>query len=393
MNTPVLRSTLRACANLRVAGIAGLCIVALSSLAPPPATAAPQEAARDGTMIAYDDATVLDSQTGLMWTRGDNGASIDWYAAQRYCAQLRHAGYADWRLPTAQELTTLFPPAKSKNQAQSTISKLLALTGTHLWSEKSLYEPALGTEPVANYLNTTKNGKLDIAPKHRAELSATDLKLWQNLRALAVRDTRPIQASKQSEPFGKRVDRFRSRAGALTTAKTLPIPLQQALSDGLLADDTRAAMRVTADTQLRAAATASIQRLLYPEWLPADASTLNIKSDTSSHREAASNWTAQWRQSGRWFQVTANRQKIHVFTELRDRVQVATPTEKALSAWSNAREVLQFSENARLSQYDATRGYALVGLAPRHDTGAEGMVVLTDGDIISASFPQKGANL
>ena len=354
------------------------------------ATAAPQESARDGTLIAYDDATVLDSQTGLMWTRADNGTPIDWYGATRYCAQLRHAGHGDWRLPSAQELAMLLAPNKSKSAPSVALSTLLTVTGPNLWSSKSLYEPGHGTEPVAYYMNTAKNGKLEIAPKLRADLNAADPKLGRSLRVLAVRDARLPTGTLITEPFGKRVDRFRSRAGALTNAKNLPAPLQLALANGLLADDTRAAMRATTDNQLRSTAIAGLQLLIYPEWLPPDINALQIKSDTTSNRDTAPNWTAQWQQSGRWFQVAARGQKIHVFAELRERTQVVTPSEKVLSAWSTAREVVQFSENARLGQYEATRGYALVGLAPRPNE--EGVVLLTDGEIVAASYSARSNN-
>lgn len=350
------------------------------------AEAAPLESARDGSLIAYDDATILDTQSGLMWTRADNGISVDWYGAQRYCAQLRHAGYTDWRLPSTQELATLFPAPRPKAQAAASVSKLLTVSGTLLWSGQTLFEPAFGTEPVANVLNTTKGGKLEVAPKHRADLNSGDPKRWQNLRVIAVRSTHVQAVTQPSDPFNKRVDRFRSRAGALTTGKNLPASLQLALADGLLADDTRASMRASIDPQLRASATASLQRILYPEWISTDANALSFKSMAPLTQNAAPNWTAQWQQSGRWFQVTVKGQHIHVFTELREHGQVATPSEKALSAWSNAREVLQFSETARLRQYEATRGYALVGLAPRPDADLEGWVMLTDGDIVSASL-------
>ena len=355
------------------------------------ATAAPQEAARDGTYVAYDDNTVLDTQSGLMWTRADSGAPIDWYGAQRYCAQLRLAGHTDWRLPTAQELALLAPPTKAKNPATASVTKLLNLTGTAFWSTKTAYESGHGTEPIANYANMGKNGKIEIAPKFRADLNTGDAKLWNSLRALAVRDSG--SGNKQlADPFGKRVDRFRSRAGALTTAKNLPAQLHQSLADGLLADDTRAAMKVTNDTQLRSDATASLQLLLYPEWLPADPKAISIKSNISSNYATTSNWTAQWQQSGRWFQVTASQKQVHIFAESRDRAQIATPSEKALSAWSDAREILQFSESARLNQYEATRGYALVGLAPGKNAPTESFTLLTDGDIVSASFLRKIAN-
>ena len=45
-----------------------------------------------------------------MWARTDNGTDIDWPSADAYCEKLPLAGYSDWRLPTIDELETLYDP-------------------------------------------------------------------------------------------------------------------------------------------------------------------------------------------------------------------------------------------------------------------------------------------
>lgn len=54
-----------------------------------------------------NDGTVTDNVTRLMWQQQDDGQTRDWAAAKGYCQGLSLAGFADWRLPTAQELATV----------------------------------------------------------------------------------------------------------------------------------------------------------------------------------------------------------------------------------------------------------------------------------------------
>jgi hypothetical protein len=56
---------------------------------------------------AYDQQTVSDKQTGLMWQRttSDGGVTFDEGAA--YCEGLAYASHSDWRLPTRIELLSI----------------------------------------------------------------------------------------------------------------------------------------------------------------------------------------------------------------------------------------------------------------------------------------------
>lgn len=49
----------------------------------------------------------LDRATGLAWQREDDGVLRDWQDAAVYCADLEMGGYADWRLPSLDELTSI----------------------------------------------------------------------------------------------------------------------------------------------------------------------------------------------------------------------------------------------------------------------------------------------
>jgi hypothetical protein len=63
---------------------------------------------RDGRFIAYDNGTVLDTSTNLMWAAKDNGSNINWADAE---SNYRGGGYTDWRMPTQDELAGLYDGA------------------------------------------------------------------------------------------------------------------------------------------------------------------------------------------------------------------------------------------------------------------------------------------
>ena len=61
-----------------------------------------------GTFTAYDDGTVVDSATNLMWANRDNtSARITWEQARSYCQGYNAGSYTGWRMPTLSELATL----------------------------------------------------------------------------------------------------------------------------------------------------------------------------------------------------------------------------------------------------------------------------------------------
>lgn len=76
------------------------------------------EIGRDGRFIAYDNGTVLDTQTNLMWAANDNSSDINWADAKSYCDNYRGGGYMDWRMPTQEELAGLYDGSKSSPQVE-----------------------------------------------------------------------------------------------------------------------------------------------------------------------------------------------------------------------------------------------------------------------------------
>jgi len=56
------------------------------------------------------DGTITDSATGLMWSRTDSGAGLNWEDALAWIEQKNvetHLGHDDWRLPNAKELQSI----------------------------------------------------------------------------------------------------------------------------------------------------------------------------------------------------------------------------------------------------------------------------------------------
>jgi hypothetical protein len=90
----------------------------------------------DGRFTLYDDGTVLDARTGLMWAAKDNGANINWQNAKNYCENYRGGGYSDWRMPTRDELAGLYDKSKSYRAEHYSVhlAELIELTDCCQWA-------------------------------------------------------------------------------------------------------------------------------------------------------------------------------------------------------------------------------------------------------------------
>ena len=60
----------------------------------------------EGRFVDNGDDTITDTRQKVMWQKGDNGKEVTFEEAQEYCKTLRLGGYADWRLPNADERDT-----------------------------------------------------------------------------------------------------------------------------------------------------------------------------------------------------------------------------------------------------------------------------------------------
>jgi hypothetical protein len=107
------------------------------------------EIAKDGRFIAYDNETVLDTKTKLMWAAKDNGRNINWANAKKYCENYRGGGYTDWRLPTQNELEGLYggaKPYKTDCGFDVYLTKLIRLTCIFVWTSETF-----GSEAASFY--------------------------------------------------------------------------------------------------------------------------------------------------------------------------------------------------------------------------------------------------
>jgi hypothetical protein len=72
-------------------------------------------------LIDNGDGTIVDSDSGLLWTKKDSyadlGKCLTWQESLDYVEKLDTAGFADWRMPTIKELATLYDPTKENNMA------------------------------------------------------------------------------------------------------------------------------------------------------------------------------------------------------------------------------------------------------------------------------------
>jgi hypothetical protein len=85
----------------------------------------PKETKKDGEFTAYDDGTVLDTKTNLMWAARDNGIPLSWPKAKDYSGSYHGGGYTDWRLPTPDELKGLYDKDKTlKSRCQAAVDEL-----------------------------------------------------------------------------------------------------------------------------------------------------------------------------------------------------------------------------------------------------------------------------
>ncbi len=94
----------------------GIKVTETAAPSPPSATMYPSQRARlQPPIYAARESKVAgvfaDSTSGLLWTVKDNGADVGFPDANRYCSGLRLGGYSDWRLPTMNELSSLYDQA------------------------------------------------------------------------------------------------------------------------------------------------------------------------------------------------------------------------------------------------------------------------------------------
>ncbi len=99
---------------------------------------------QDDRFVTYDNGTVLDKKTNLMWAAKDNGKYISWQEAKNYCENYRGGGYTDWRIPTQDELAGLYDASKgywpscfSLGGSQVHLTRLIRLTCSAVYASET----------------------------------------------------------------------------------------------------------------------------------------------------------------------------------------------------------------------------------------------------------------
>jgi len=98
-----------------------------------------KEIKRDGRFIAYNNGTVKDTQTGLIWAAKDNGKDINWQDAKKYCENYKGGGCTDWRIPTIDELEGIYDsensyPTDCNNEWKVHTTKLIHISCWWVWA-------------------------------------------------------------------------------------------------------------------------------------------------------------------------------------------------------------------------------------------------------------------
>ena len=97
--------------------------------------------AADSRFVVQDDGSVQDTRTGLVWAPQDNGADITWTEALSYCRNYSLGKHQDWRMPTVEELATLYGASKKNKDEQDKHTVDLAtenirITAPWVWSDR-----------------------------------------------------------------------------------------------------------------------------------------------------------------------------------------------------------------------------------------------------------------
>lgn len=82
--------------------------------------------------------------TDLEWDKSDNGAQVNYEDARRLATACRVGGRVDWRLPTIDEVRTLYAPQNRSETPSGRvyhIARSIMLRSTWVWAESSNFEP------------------------------------------------------------------------------------------------------------------------------------------------------------------------------------------------------------------------------------------------------------
>jgi len=102
-----------------------------------PETVEVMEISHDDRFIAFNNGTVKETKTGLMWAAADNGEDITWDEGRKYCAGYEGGRFTDWRMPTQDELAGIYDPEKINHHGYS-VSKLINISACCPWPSNTM---------------------------------------------------------------------------------------------------------------------------------------------------------------------------------------------------------------------------------------------------------------
>ena len=76
----------------------------------------------DNNLVDNGDGTIIDTATGLMWSKSDSRKGMDWQSALAWVQQRNvenYLGYGDWRMPNAKELQSIVEYTRSPETTDS----------------------------------------------------------------------------------------------------------------------------------------------------------------------------------------------------------------------------------------------------------------------------------
>lgn len=162
------------------------------------------ESLEERRFIAFDNGTVLDKRTNLMWAAKDNGVNINWSSAKSYCENYRGGGYADWRMPTQNELAELFNAEKAQEvecggSANHLATELIHLTCWWAWGSETRGPDAtvFNFDHGRRYWNRQSQGSIVRAiPVRSGPSVASSPSAVRDPTTISTAETKPIDLSR-----------------------------------------------------------------------------------------------------------------------------------------------------------------------------------------------------
>jgi hypothetical protein len=98
--------------SLLIGIVASFALVPLAAAKPPAWDTRIKTPKRFQVLTAFDNAAVLDRETGLVWEKMPSTGVGDWYDRLDRCYKLEVGGRKGWRVPTIEELASLVDTAQ-----------------------------------------------------------------------------------------------------------------------------------------------------------------------------------------------------------------------------------------------------------------------------------------